>query len=548
MHLSLPRAPWSGRRLAGVLVVFTLLASACSSAASPAPAPTTAAPAASSAAAATSAATPAAAAAGGIKQGGDLRFMLLQDAQTYDPATTTESTAFTINSTVFDTLTELQPDGKIVPSLAESWTISDDSLTYTFKIRSGVKFHNGREMTAADAKYTLDRIKDPATKSPRVRLYGSVASIDAPDATTLVIKLSEPYAPLLATLSDISAGIVPHEAVEAEGGLAKHPVGTGPFKFVEWVRDQDFKVEANKDYWQPGLPHLASITFSFNSDSNARAAAVRGGTVDFLYDSPSALYDTLRADPSLQVAGGQGQLNWLYLLLNMQKDPFKDVRVRQAIYTTLDRDELAQVGMPGLTTVLNAGFLPPQHWAGVSDVVYKPDLAKAKQLLADAGVPDGFKFTINALTGWDFQIRTAQAIQQQLKPLGIDVNVNVIEAGQLLSAASSGDFDAQVLGFSGTVDPDERFQQTFLAGGGTNYVKFSDPQVEDLVKQARSTPDQDTRGKLYRQAQLRLADVGAFAFLYNYEKFDTYQKYVKGYVFNTQLVSYRSLRDVWLDK
>ena len=484
------------------------------------------------------------------KTGGELRFQLLRDSTSgYDPALAIESTVFAIDSAIFDTLAEIQPDGSIVPSLAESWTIAPDGLTYSFKIRTGVKFHNGREMSAADVKYTIDRLKDPATKSPRVAIFAVVTSVDAPDATTLVLKLKEPYAPLLAALADITAGIVPKEAVAAAGGtLNANPVGTGPFSFVSWTRDQILKVTANKQYWRAGLPRLDAITFTFNADSNARAAALRSGSVDFLWNGPPELNAVLSKDPALTIYGGKGTLTWQYLNLNMQKKPFDDVRVRQAIYWALNREELVKISRPDTATALNAGFLPPEHWAGVKDVVYKQDYAKASKLLADAGYADGFKFTLLALTGSDFHILSAQTIQQQLKPLKITVDLQVVDSGAQTAAQRNGTFEGIVSGFSGTIDPDERFSQTFLAGGGTNYAKFSDAKVDELVLKARRSSSRDERADLYRQAQLRIAEVGPFAFTYNYHPYDALQKFVKGYVFNNQLVSYRNLRDVWLDK
>ena len=528
------------RTLVGTVGALLLVASACT----PAPTGTATAPsgAAAPSAAAASAAVP--------KRGGELKFQLLRDSTTgYDPALATESTVFVINSAIFDTLAEIQPDGSIVPALAESWTISTDGLTYTFKIRSGVKFHNGRAMTATDVKYTIDRLRDPATKSPRAGIYAVLTSVDAPDATTVTLKLKEPYAPLLSAFADITAGIVPQEVVLSSGGtLNSNPVGTGPFKFVSWTRDQLMKVTANKDYWRTGLPRLDGITFSFNADSNARAAAIRSKDVDFLWNAPPELNASLKKESTLDLLGGKGTLTWQYLNLNMQKEPFKDVRVRQAIYNAIDRDEILKVSRPDTGTPLNAGFLPPEHWAGVKDIVYKPDVAKATKLLADAGFANGFEFTILALTGSDFHILTAQTIQQQLKALKITVKVQVVDSGTQTAAQRNGTFEGIVSGFSGTIDPDERFAQTFMAGGGTNYAKFSDAKVDELVIQARKTTSRDERANLYRQAQLRVADIGAHAFVFNYHPYDAIQKFVKGYVFNPQLVSYRVLRDVWLDK
>ena len=523
------------RALVGVLGALLLLAGACA----PAPQGGTA-----------GTAAPLSAASAQPKRGGELKFQLLRDSTSgYDPALATESTVFVINSAIFDTLVEIQPDGTIAPSLAESWTIAPDGKTYTFKIRSGVKFHNGRAMTATDVKYTLDRLRDPATKSPRGGIYAVVTGVEAPDATTVIVKLKDAYAPLLSAFADITAGIVPQEVVTSSGGtLNSNPVGTGPFKFVSWTRDQLLKVTANKDFWRAGQPRLDGITFRFNADANARAAAIRSRDVDFLWNAPPELNASLKRESALDIYGGKGTLTWQYLNLNMQKDPFKDVRVRQAIYSAIDRDEILKVSRPDTATPLNAGFLPPEHWAGVKDIVYKPDVAKATKLLADAGFANGFEFTILVLTGSDFHILTAQTIQQQLKALKITVKVQTVDSGTQTAAQRNGTFEGIVSGFSGTIDPDERFAQTFMVGGGTNYAKFSDAKVDELVLKARTSTSRDERATLYRQAQLRVAEVGAHAFTYNYHPYDAVQKYVKGNVFNPQLVSYRVLRELWLDK
>lgn len=518
-------------RLAGALIAMSLVAGACgASTGAPATTSTTA-----------TSLQP--------KAGGELRVLLIQDASRgYDPAKTNESTAYVIDEQMYDTLVQPTPDGsgKVVPNLAESWTIAPDGLTYTFKLRKGVKFHNGREMVADDVKYTIDRLKDPKTASPRLQSFAGI-TVEAPDAYTAVFKLKEPFAPLVATLSQINSAIVPKEAAEAPGDLTKKPVGTGPFKFVEWVADQRFVVEKNPTYWKANIPYLDRVVFTFNSDENARAAALRAGNVDFLFQAPSSQVDILKRDSNLNVVGGEGTTSWLYFQMNGQKEPFKDVKVRQAVYTILDRQALADIGRPGTSAVLNCGFVPTKFAAGLKEPCYKTDLAKAKQLLTEAGVPNGFKFTINALTGWDFQIRTAQGIQQQLKPLGIEAEVKIVDSATITGQARDGSFQAMVLGFSGTIDPDERFQQSFVTGGGANWGKMTDKQVDELVAQARRSSDQDQRNQLYIQAQKRVAEVGNYAFLYNYFNFDAMQKYVKGYTWDPS-PSYDHLRNVWLDK
>lgn len=489
---------------------------------------------------------------GDAKYGGVLKFQLLRDADAgYDPNLATLSTVYTITQLIFDTLAEVAPNGDIIPSLATDWTISDDELTYTFNLRDDVTFHNGRAMTSADVKYTIERIQNPETNSPRRGVYSVVESIETPDETTVVFTLSQPFAPFISALSDITAAIVPQEVVEAEGGnLNNNPVGTGPFKFVEWAVDRHVIVEKNENYWRDGLPYLDGIEFTFNADGNARASNVRSGTIDFLWNAPPEQVAVLRGDANVATYGGEGTQSFQYMLLNINREPLNDVRVRQAIFNALNRAEILAVSRPDTATPLNSGFLPQEHWAGVqeSDFLFSQDTDKARQLLEEAGVGDGFEMEILVLVGSDFHIRTAQVVQSQLEPLGITVSISTVESGQQTERRNSGDFDAIVTGFSGTIDPDERVTQTFVTGGGTNFVKFSDPEVDRLAEEARTTSDRDRRAELYRELQLRVAEIGPMAFIYNYHFVDALRNDVMGYVFNPQLVDYRSVRQVWLDR
>lgn len=483
------------------------------------------------------------------QRGGTLRVQLVRDTAGagWDPAKTTESVVYTIDSLVFDTLLEADPAGELKPGLAEKWDISGDGLVYTFTLRSGVKFHDGSEMTATDAKFTIDRILDADTKSPRRNVLKAVTSVEATNPTTLVVTLSTPYAPLLNVLADVTAGIVPQKVVEAKGDdFTTAPVGTGPFKFEQWRRDQQIKLTANPDYWIDGQPYVDGIDISFNADSNARAANVRSGTIDFLWNAPPELFSVLKADSSVQVAGGSGTTSFQYMLLNIQKAPFNDVKVRQAIFTALNRDEIRKISRPDTTVTLNGGFLPEGHWAALPTTVNTFDVTRAKALLAETSHAAGFPMEIMVLSGSDFHVRTGQAVQQQLQPLGITVKVTTVDSAQQQQRLRDGSFDAVVTGFSGTLDPDERLTQTFGTGGGTNYANFSDPQVDDLIAQGRATTDQAKRADIYRQVQQRLAETGPMAFTYNYNFFDVMTADVRGYEFNPTTVNYRSLRQVWL--
>jgi peptide/nickel transport system substrate-binding protein len=482
------------------------------------------------------------------KQGGELKALLEADAAAgYDPPLFTSRTQWIIGSVIFDGLTEIAPDGTILPGLAESWEVSDDQLTYTFNLREGVKFHNGREMTAEDVKYSLERIKDPETKSPRARNYASVESIEAPDASTVVIQLTEPFAPLLATLAHPTASVLPREEVE-NGEFAQNPVGTGPFQWVEWARDERIVVEANRDYWKPDRPWLDRIVFTFNLDVNARVAALRSGAVDFLHNVPGELIPLVEQEENLTLYGGEGSMTFWHLWFNTKSGPFSDVRLRQAVLAALDYQGLADAVEPGNSAVLDCGFLPQGHWAQCSDVVWRePDHELAKSLMTEAGFPDGFEFRIMTGSGYATSARLVAAIVEQLKPVGIVATVDMRDSSTVLATAAQGDFDLFPNQFSATFDPDERISQAFVTGGGINYAGYSNPQVDELARQGRQISDNEERGRIYRELQQIVTEEAPIAFVATSYVHDAAHDYVNGYTWSP-LFYYKSLRDIWLDK
>ena len=554
-----------------VIVVLVLVAVGCSS-----PAPATQAPAAPKQAAAaptqapassasisptaapkavataapaspTAAAKTAPSSAGAPKKGGELRMLLESDAPAgYDPPIYTSRSQWIIGATVFDTLTEVQPDGKITPGLAQSWDVSSDGLTYTFKLQPGVKFHNGREMNATDVKYSIERIMDPATKSARIGNFRAVDQITAPDPATVVIKLKQPFAPLLVTLAHTTASIVPREEVE-KGNFTQKPVGTGPFKFTEWVRDERVVVEANPNYWRSGRPYLDRIRFTFNVDVNARAAALRSGSVDFLYNVPGETVPLMQNQNNIMLYGGQGSMTFQHMWFNTKKEPFNDIRLRQAVLAAFDYKAIADAVEPNNSAVLDCGFLPKSHWAPCNDTVWaKPDLDRAKKLLAEAGKPNGFEVRFMAGSSANMN-RLAAVVTEQLRPLGIKVNVQMLEGANTLTAASRGEFDLFGNQFSATFDPDERISQAFVTGGGINYAGYSNPRVDELAKQGQQAGSQTERARIYAELQKIVTEEAPIAFLFTLYVRDGSANYVKGYTWNP-FFDYRSLREVWLDK
>ncbi|MFY1703698.1 ABC transporter substrate-binding protein [Micromonospora sp. WMMA1923] len=488
-----------------------------------------------------------AAPAGDPKPGGRLRIMIRLDANELDPHRMSETSAFVINEQIYESLVQSYR-GEIKPAIAESWEQSADGLTVTFKLRDNAFFHSGRKVTAADVKYSIERIQDPATRAPRARSYEGIASVEAPDERTVEMKLDKPNAAILTLLSTAASSIVDREVVDGEKGLnGSVDGGSGPFKLASRVTGQGIKLDKHTQYWEPGVPYLDGMDFTFNPDDNARAAAVRSGTVDFLWRPAPEFIDALKRDEALKWYGGSGSLS-LHLRLNTSKAPYDDVKVRQAIYLALDRQEILNVANSGFGTPLNAGYLPPDRFGALTEPVYdKPDIEKAKSLLAEAGYPDGFEAKLMVIATSAFQVRSAEVEQQQLAKIGIKVTIESVESTIADTKTKSADFDMYQSGFGLTYDPDERFTASFLAGGGLNYGNWTDPEYEALVVQARSELDADKRAALYQQAEKILAERGPVAMTFLNADFDVVQKNVMGYQ-GDPTPTYRFYRNIWLDR
>ena len=362
-----------------------------------------------------------------------------------------------------------------------------------------------------------------------------------------MIKLKVPFAPFLALMATSGASIVDKGVADAGGLNGSVDGGTGPFQTKERTKGQQIVLDKNPSYWRTGLPYLDGITVTFNPDDNARTAAVKSGTVDFLWRAAPEFIDGLKADANLKWYGGLGSLS-LHVVMNTQKKPFDDVRVRQAVFYALDRDQILAVSNSGFGTPLKAGYLPPDRWGSIKEAIYdKPDIAKAKALLTEAGYPNGFKTEILTISTSAFQVRQAEAEQQQLKAIGIEATIKSVESTVLNPTVAAGNFEMYQSGFSMTLDPDELFSRAFLSTGGNNYGKWVDKEYDDLIVKARSQTDRAEREKTYQQAERILATRGPAAMTWVSADFDVVAKKVMGYK-GDATPSYRFYRDLWFQQ
>jgi peptide/nickel transport system substrate-binding protein len=385
------------------------------------------------------------------KQGGEVVVTFKDDLATLDPAIGYDWNNWSIIKSIFDGLMDYKPGTtELTPDLAESYTISDDGMTYTFKLRPGLKFHNGRALTSADVRYSIERAVNPKTQCPGAGYFSTIKGYDdvaagkttslsglaTPDDNTVVFTLTRPDATFLHIMAINFAFVVPREEVEKYGAdFGHHPVGAGAFKFVEWQPGQKLVLERNKDYHIQGVPYLDKITFEFGQDPTVALLRLKKGEVDLLGDGiPPAQFLQITQDPAnkdLWVAGAQ--MNTDYVTMNVKVKPFDNLKVRQAVNMAINKDRVIQI-INGRAKVANQVLPPSLPGYDTAHQGYPYDPAKAKALLAEAGYPDGFSTTLYS-TDIDPQPRIAQAIQQDLAGIGIKADIKslagaaVIEAG-----------------------------------------------------------------------------------------------------------------------
>jgi peptide/nickel transport system substrate-binding protein len=487
----------------------------------------------------------AAPAAGQPKHGGILKVGLQADPTSLDPQKTSLTALFHVTEQIYSLLVQLNPDLTVRPDLAEKWDISPDGKTYTFSLRKGVKFHSGRLLVAADVKYTFERLVDKATASPNASVLVSVDTITAPDDSTVVITLKQADASFLTNLTSPAAVIINKDAVDKNGDLTKTADGTGPFMFKEYVPNTRVVLERNPDYYEAGKPYVDGIEMTIASDDTSRTAAVKTGTVDFIEYAPLKDIPSLKSDTSLTLAGDQNT-NIRFVGLNVTRKPFTDLKVRQAIAMAVDRDAVLGPAVFGFGTPTLELF-PPGYWAGLGTKPAAADVTKAKQLLADAGYPNGFSTTILSWSQYSFLSNAAVVFQDQLKQIGISADVNLEENAAFIKDYLDNNFDLTVSGTSAYVDPNDIYLRNFGTGQPSNAVRYSNPKADELIAAGVATTDQAKRKQIYQQLQQLLLDDVPWINLYIANQFEAMKTYVKGYTHIPTGSNY-TLKDVWLDK
>jgi peptide/nickel transport system substrate-binding protein len=487
------------------------------------------------------------------KQGGTLRlgFGISQVLTLDPPQVNLGIVAGELVSNLFSSLVQFDDKLGLVPDLAESWEVTPDGTQYTFKLRQGLTFHNGDPLNANDLVYTYQRTTNADFASPHANKLSLVTEATAPDELTFVIKMSAPYAPFLATACSRGPGRaltpVSKRAVDEMGNeqFGLTPIGCGPFMIVPEGVDlaSGFKMTAF-DGWYGGRPHVDEIDVTIIPEPSSMVSALEAGDLDMLDIAPAVGVEQLKGNSDLTVVEVAGT-NWIGLTMNYARPPWDNAEARMAVAKAIDRDDLikkalfgvAQPSVGAIAPAFGFAYLPP-------DQVQNPqafDKAAATALVEQNGLK-GAKPTLMFAQGNN---RVAEVLQSQMRDVGIDMQIELLQGAAWNERWLAKDFDWIVNGSVVDADPDDGHWNFFYSKGPWNPQGYNNPTVDQMLEQTRETAVQEERAKLFQQVQATTAQDVAYAFLYHTPDVVAFANDVKGYVAVPEM---RYLESVWLDK
>lgn len=481
----------------------------------------------------------------GPRQGGTLNVAFQNEWAGLDPHTVSSYSSYQILNNVLDGLTFYDDDLNLIPWLAESWEQSEDGLTWTFHLREGVMFSNGREMTAEDVKWSFERLIDPETGAGNAGRVGPPETqIEVIDDYTVAITHPEPFGIFPQSIGfDKSTGIVAMESLDEDGTISV-PIGTGPFQITDVQGTTQLTLERNENYWQEGLPYLDQIIIEPIPDDTVRETALRGGEVDWVLAIAPQSFESLQEDPDI-VVDTAPQLSYDYLGINLTREPFTDVRVRQAIAYAMDRGQLCEAGFFGLCETLHEPVGSGSPW-NFDYRPYERDIERAQELLAEAGYPDGFEMELLPTTQYGETVRAAQVLQQQLADIGIEATINAPEWSEWLELEGNFLYDAYICNWNGLIDADQYYYLQHRTDQVFNFTGYSNPEFDELVEEGRSISDFDERYEIYEEANQILVDDAPYVYMYNKQEIRAYLPEVQGFVVRPDQAN--NFWTVWLDE
>ncbi|WP_439495210.1 ABC transporter substrate-binding protein [Bosea sp. (in: a-proteobacteria)] len=453
------------------------------------------------------------------------------------PGRGTTAEEYNVAVLLFNGLVRITEDLKLEPELATSWSANADATEWTFKLREGVKFHNGKPFTAEDVVHTFAWLADPQLASRARSTAEMVKAIETPDPHTVKFVLKESYGSWPEMLIERHLKIVPAGVTMEQ--MSVKPVGTGPFMFESYTPGDKLTATKNPDYWEQGLPKLNRVTFRVMPEDAAKIAALNAGDIDILWNVPLEAIGELSASKALKVdAVPTG--TWDGIVMNNELKPFNDVRVRRAVLKALDKPKLVQFALFGQGAATHTP-IPPNHPFFDSSLPLTPDIAGARKLLAEAGYPKGFEITLNAPVGRPTRERAAVALQQMLRPAGINVKLERVPYSRW-GATVAGKAPFYMDGYLSRPTIDTSTYPWYHSSGSWNNQMwhFKSERIDAVLDKARRTTSPDEQKELYRQFQgYALEDVpGVVMYVINFAT--AYKTGLKGY--RTHPYSWMDLR------
>ena len=438
-------------------------------------------------------------------EGSVVQVALSGSPDTLDPHKTAGTLTFQSIRSVYDTLVEPDRDGIIVPALAESWDVSDDSLVWTFHLRKGVKFHDGSDFDAADVEATFRRLLDASTASPKASEFSTIADIDVVDDLTVVFTLSEPFAPLLSSFASGWGAILPSELIESGHDFGTEPVGTGPFMVSEYLVDNKLVLTKNDNYWMKGFPKVDEVVLNIIPEGAVQVQGLLSGQIDILpgYGPGEQELKLLEEDENIRIDRRMTSMV-MVMAMNTSHEYLSDVTLRQAVAQAVDKQAVLDVAYGGGEPVGTFMDINDPYYVDFTGN-YPYDPAKARRIIAGLNLPAGHVFTMALPQNYEAHVTAGQMYQEMLEAAGLNVEIRLVDWSTWISDVyTGGNYDFTVIGHTGKLDPNGR-----LAGYGvaeSNYVKWTNDRAAEAISQAKSALDFEGRKALYAVALKEMAE------------------------------------------
>jgi peptide/nickel transport system substrate-binding protein len=436
--------------------------------------------------------------AAGAQAQGTIRVALGTTFTQLDPAKTTVGDEYIYVHLVFNGLTRIDRDLTVKPDIAESWTASEDLKTWTFKLRQDVKFHHGRLLDAEDVVATMKRILDAGTGSRARANISMVTNVEAVDPSTVRFTLNIPYAGFQDIFGERQMRILPKDKIET---ISTAPVGTGPFKFKSWSPGDRMELEKNLDYFEKGFPKADAVSLRIIPEPAARLAALESGAVDILWSLPFEAVDKFKTHAAIRV-DGVATASWDGVILNNERPPFNDVRVRQALALTLDKEALVELALFGQGAPTHSPIPPSHPYFNKALGFQKPDIEKAKKLMAEAGLAGGVDVPLQVPQERDGRVRLGVAVRDMAKAAGFRINVERVPFASY-TANVAGKAQMYIDGYFARPTVDTALYPFYHSSGSWNRQLwlYKNPRVDELLDTARKTNDEAKRREIFGEFQ-----------------------------------------------